>query len=392
MPHPRAVHRRAVSPAGGAVNGARPGRRNPSGMSIQLSRIVAAAVWSRLVRPGRRHRGRRRASSGGRTSGSSASWRSRPSRSSGSRRSTSRPARPCGRRRRRSTSCRPTCPRWSPTARADEATAAEIIGRVEAARSELGRTRAVMLYRMRRILTSDQHVKLQVLFDERERERHGRGNRARPSVKVSESMINVRTLAPSCACVACPPPPGAQAQDVPARSPRPRRRRPLRGRTRQRRADRRRRRASRRRPRPLRDLRLDEAVELALAQNLDIAVERLSPQVTDFQIAGLRNAYRPVASSSLGQRSQVNPPTNQLNGGQRVANDTTTYNFGVAQDVPWGGGNFLLTLQQQPAGDHQPVRQLQPELHLDAHRHLQPAAAARLPHRQPSGSRSPSPR
>ncbi len=57
---------------------------------------------------------------------------------------------------------------------ADENTASEMIGRVEAARSELGRTRAVMLYRMRRILTSDQHVKLQVLFDERERERHGR--------------------------------------------------------------------------------------------------------------------------------------------------------------------------------------------------------------------------
>jgi outer membrane protein len=93
----------------------------------------------------------------------------------------------------------------------------------------------------------------------------------------------------------------------------------------------------------LRDLRLDEAVELALSQNLDIAVERLSPQVTDFQIAGLRGAYRPIASSSLGQRSQVNPPTNQLNGGQRVANDTTTYNFGVAKVVPWGGGNFAVT-------------------------------------------------
>ena len=64
--------------------------------------------------------------------------------------------------------------------------------------------------------------------------------------------------------------------------------------------------------------------------------------MTDFQIAGLRGAYRPVASSSLGQRSQVNPPTNQLNGGQRVANDTTTYNFGVSKIVPWGGGNFLV--------------------------------------------------
>jgi outer membrane protein len=92
--------------------------------------------------------------------------------------------------------------------------------------------------------------------------------------------------------------------------------------------------------RSIRELRLDEAVELALSQNLDIAVERLGPQASDFQLAGLRNLYRPVASSTVGQRSQVNPPTNQLNGGQRVTNETTTYNFGVTQEMPWGGGNF----------------------------------------------------
>lgn len=55
--------------------------------------------------------------------------------------------------------------------RADEATAAELFARVEAARGDLGRTRSLMLYRMRRILTSDQHLKLKVLFDEHERER-----------------------------------------------------------------------------------------------------------------------------------------------------------------------------------------------------------------------------
>src|SRR5687767_6618877 len=93
----------------------------------------------------------------------------------------------------------------------------------------------------------------------------------------------------------------------------------------------------------VRELRLVDAVELALAQNLDIAVERLTPQASDFQLAGLRNNYRPMASSTLGMRSQVNPATNQLVGGTRVTNDTATYNFGVAQDVPWGGGSFALT-------------------------------------------------
>ena len=63
---------------------------------------------------------------------------------------------------------------------ADEQTARDVMSRVEAARSELGLTRALMLYRMRRILTSDQHVKLQVLFDERERERRNHGRPRSP--------------------------------------------------------------------------------------------------------------------------------------------------------------------------------------------------------------------
>ncbi|MDP1572066.1 MAG: TolC family protein [Vicinamibacterales bacterium] len=93
----------------------------------------------------------------------------------------------------------------------------------------------------------------------------------------------------------------------------------------------------------VRELRMAEVVELALEKNLDIAVERLSPQAVDYQIAGIRNAYRPVASSTVGQRDQVNPATNQLNGGNSVNNQTTTYNFGVTQAVPYFGGNFQLT-------------------------------------------------
>jgi Spy/CpxP family protein refolding chaperone len=59
--------------------------------------------------------------------------------------------------------------------RADDAAAVDLITRVEAARGELGKNRGVMLYRMRRILTSDQNAKLKVLFDEHERsKRHSR--------------------------------------------------------------------------------------------------------------------------------------------------------------------------------------------------------------------------
>ena len=57
--------------------------------------------------------------------------------------------------------------------RADETTADDLIAKVEFARAELGHTRGMMLYRMRRILTSDQHVKLKVLFEEHERDTRG---------------------------------------------------------------------------------------------------------------------------------------------------------------------------------------------------------------------------
>jgi outer membrane protein len=89
------------------------------------------------------------------------------------------------------------------------------------------------------------------------------------------------------------------------------------------------------------DLTLQEATTRALERNLELAVERLNPQTFDLNIARIQAAYRPTATSQFGQRAVVQPPTNQLNGGNIVQNDTTTYNAGIAQSLPWGGGNFL---------------------------------------------------
>jgi len=86
------------------------------------------------------------------------------------------------------------------------------------------------------------------------------------------------------------------------------------------------------------ELTLDDATARALERNLDIAVERLNPQTFDLNIARIRAAYRPTATSTIGQLSRVQPPTSTLNGGNVVDNTTTTYNSGLQQLVPWGGG------------------------------------------------------
>jgi outer membrane protein len=95
--------------------------------------------------------------------------------------------------------------------------------------------------------------------------------------------------------------------------------------------------------RPVRELRLADVVQLALEKNLDISVERLNPQSVDLQIVGLRNTYLPTVTSSVGQRDIYQLPRDQLQGGNRVSVGTTTYNAGYVQNLPWWGGNFLLT-------------------------------------------------
>jgi outer membrane protein len=98
--------------------------------------------------------------------------------------------------------------------------------------------------------------------------------------------------------------------------------------------------------RPVVRLTLDDAVKLALDRNLDIAVQRLNPEISDLTIANVRAVYNPTLTSTFGPNSATQLPTSQLQlgtGGAAVT-ETLTYNAGVAQSVPWGGGSFSAAL------------------------------------------------
>lgn len=97
----------------------------------------------------------------------------------------------------------------------------------------------------------------------------------------------------------------------------------------------------------LRELRLEEAVSIALEKNLDIQVARLEPQSVDFLVAGFRNTYRPSVTSTVGLRDQYQLPTSSLNGGTKVNNGTRTYNFGLAQNVNKFGGSYTVNWSNQ---------------------------------------------
>lgn len=94
------------------------------------------------------------------------------------------------------------------------------------------------------------------------------------------------------------------------------------------------------------ELTLDDATARALERNLDIAVERLNPQTFDFSLAALDANYRPTLTSNFGvrsnsafQRSQTAGAANNLG---LLTTDTLTNNYGVTQNMKWGGGSFAV--------------------------------------------------
>ena len=92
------------------------------------------------------------------------------------------------------------------------------------------------------------------------------------------------------------------------------------------------------------ELTLEESVARALERNLDLAVQRLNPQVFDLNLAQQLSAYRPIFNSSLSNSSRTSPSSTQLDGGNSVISDNASFNSGWTQAVPWGGGNYQVDL------------------------------------------------
>jgi len=97
---------------------------------------------------------------------------------------------------------------------------------------------------------------------------------------------------------------------------------------------------------PTMRLTLDDAVKFALDRNLDIAVQRLNPQINDIAVLSVKSVYNPTLTSTVGPQSSTILPSSQtqLGTGGAAVTETMTFNGGVAQSLPWGGGNFSAAL------------------------------------------------
>jgi outer membrane protein TolC len=89
----------------------------------------------------------------------------------------------------------------------------------------------------------------------------------------------------------------------------------------------------------VRKLTADDAVALALENNLGIRVARVDPQIEDLNIVGARAGWTPSFSSTFQTNSADAPNRNFLAGAQGIKTSTDQFssNLGVTQTLPWGG-------------------------------------------------------
>ena len=84
----------------------------------------------------------------------------------------------------------------------------------------------------------------------------------------------------------------------------------------------------------------DEAVRMALENNLGLQASRLSPEVQALALAQTRSAYAPTLFSNLTKNSNSNPPSNFLAGNDFVTTGGFRTNTGVQHQLKWGGGRY----------------------------------------------------
>lgn len=89
-------------------------------------------------------------------------------------------------------------------------------------------------------------------------------------------------------------------------------------------------------------LTVNDAVKMALDHNIELAAERITPQIGDTQIAAAAGAFRPTFNTGLQRNNQLEPPSSFLVP-TPTRNDAVTTTLGLFQRLPWYGTSYSVS-------------------------------------------------
>jgi outer membrane protein TolC len=114
-------------------------------------------------------------------------------------------------------------------------------------------------------------------------------------------------------------------------------------------------------------LSIDEAVKLALENNLGVQIEKLNPQIQVLGISRAISAYAPTLFSTVSQRNATAPPTDFLSasGVNVVTSGSVAATAGVQQLLKWGGASYQVAFDGTRATSTASYTLFSPELGSD---------------------------
>ena len=88
-------------------------------------------------------------------------------------------------------------------------------------------------------------------------------------------------------------------------------------------------------------LSVDDAVKMALDDNVDLRADRLDPQISDTRVAAASGVFRPTIVTALNSNNQLQPPSSFLVPAA-TKTDVVTTNAGLSQRLPRFGTSYSL--------------------------------------------------
>jgi outer membrane protein len=115
---------------------------------------------------------------------------------------------------------------------------------------------------------------------------------------------------------------------------------------------------------PVRKMSVDEAVQLALEQNLDVQVERLNPQLQDLSVSLAEGAWKPFIGGNIQFNNATNVPRNRLSGGDdAITNETFSGGTTFGQALPFYGTSYQIDWTAQRSSSSNVFSNFNPTLY-----------------------------
>jgi len=112
----------------------------------------------------------------------------------------------------------------------------------------------------------------------------------------------------------------------------------------------------------VKDMSLEQAVQIALENNLDLKVAKLNPQIQDYALVQARAIFRPTVTGAFTQNHASSPNTDATQVVTSILTQTQSYSTNFNQSLQFWGSSYSAQFTSNRATDNRPTQIRNPNL------------------------------